>query len=407
MRLTRRRFLGTTSLAVAGALTRSEDARAWLTPLEGLTGREIVIPARGVSARLSIQPDYVRSLDRVLLSVPAGSLPGRTGASAPSLPFLREVYAALIAALPEYTEIDVVSAAGDRDRVEGLIGPLAGGRALRLHAVGGLSTTPDLWAQDLGEPFSIDGEFRFLVSMPVDESDDYNSRITQSREAIARAVLGRAAVTRADFVFEGGNLSVDRTSRGARVFVGYNDLVMTVRAYEARSRRLTLRKAAEKIAAWTDGAEVVVIGTDTQSPYLRHIDQSFTLLADEQAVVNVVDGAPTLEQRQLVQYRAQLETLGYRVIPLATTAAAVRAYHASTNVVPFVDRVSGQRTVILPVFPGEVRPGAGVALDEADLAGKGRAAADAFRRAGYASVPIRDFSHVAGGNAHCLTNVLA
>ena len=141
--------------------------------------------------------------------------------------------------------------------------------------------------------------------------------ITHSREIIAAALFRRSAVARADFVFEGGNLSVDRAGDALRVFIGYNDLLMTVRAYRARGRRMTIAGAAENVSAWLGGAEVVVMGTDAQSPWLPHVDQAFALVGGQTAVVNTVD-------------------------------------EGSSNT----------------------------------------------------PVPIRDFSHVAGGSTHCLTNVI-
>ncbi len=399
--------------AAAGALAAPLGAAGAGRQPGGLTGREIVIPARGWTGRLTAVPDYERTIERLVLSVPGEILrePGASGDTGRRVPvstaFLQEVYGSLLAALPAYTTIDVVAAESDRRRVAQLFAAIAGGRRFTLHALDDPSVEPDLWAQDLGEAFVADGAPRFLVSMPASEEDEYNRRITRSREVVALALFGRDAVTRADFVFEGGNLSVDRAGDGLRVFVGYNDLLMTERAYRALGRRITVRGAAERVSAWLGGAEVVVMGTDTQSPWLPHIDQAFALVGDRTAVVNVLDEGASKERRQLAQFRAQLEALGYRTLAIATRDEDVRNYRTSTNALPFVDRTTSRRTVIFPVFPGEAREGTGGALTGSDLIGKGRAAFAAFGEAGCTPVPIRDFSHVAGGSVHCITNVIA
>ncbi len=56
---------------------------------------------------------------------------------------------------------------------------------------------------------------------------------------------------------------------------------------------------------------------------------------------------------------------------------------------------------VLTLFP-EMFPGP-LGLS---LAGKALAAYRAYEAAGYVPIPIRDYSHLVGGNTHCITNVL-
>lgn len=149
------------------------------------------------------------------------------------------------------------------------------------------------------------------------------------------------------------------------------------------------------------------MGEELQSPYIRHLDQAFILLEGKIAIVNrVLAGEASVEARQLRAYAKQLEQLGYRTLKLSNTAEEIRGYRNSLNAVPFVDRRTGSRKVIFPVFPGEVSPGHEGRLEKSKLQGKALRAYELFELIGYAPVPVRDFAFVAGGNTHCIINVL-
>ncbi|MEZ5290892.1 MAG: agmatine deiminase family protein [Vicinamibacterales bacterium] len=355
-----------------------------------------------------VQPEYARALKRVYLSVPD---PYRRPGDAPVDPhrhveFARNAYAELIAALPGYTAIELAVS----DTVEpGLVDALrtaAGPRPFRVHVIERLHADLDMWAQDLGERVAVGGEDRFLVPMPVDERVAYNGELSRSRQRVARQVFGDRIVD-AGFVFEGGNLAFDRVDGRTRVFIGYNDVRLTIENYRRRGRTVDAAAVSGLVADAFDGADVTVVGRETQSPLLFHLDQAFVLLGDGVAVVNRIVGPPSREQRQLEATAARLKALGYRLLPIDHTQADVESYRVSTNAVPFVDETTGRRTIIFPVFPGEVRKGAPAGrLTREVLAGKALAAYRAYESAGYLPVPIRDFAHLVGGNTHCIANVL-
>jgi hypothetical protein len=71
-----------------------------------------------------------------------------------------------------------------------------------------------------------------------------------------------------------------------------------------------------------------------------------------------------------------------------------------------VDAETGQKKIIFPVFPGEVKVAAQGRLTRDHLTGKALAAYRAYEAAGYLPIPIRDFAHIVGGNTHCIANVL-
>lgn len=144
-----------------------------------------------------------------------------------------------------------------------------------------------------------------------------------------------------------------------------------------------------------------------------HIDQAFVILDGKQAVVNqcaspCFDGTVDVSQ-QLQYYKRQLEGLGYKIIEIENTPQQLKANYSSTNVIPFVDKNTGQKKVILPIFPDEIKEDAidNQKLTPRSLLGKGLAAYHAYLKAGYEPVLVRDYIYVDKGNLHCISNVLA
>jgi hypothetical protein len=369
------------------------------------------LPADGreplVGRTVEVRPEYERTLKRVYFSIPDEYHGAREAAVDPHrhVAFVQHAYAELIAALPPYTRIDVaVSNTSDAALVERLRAT-AGPRPFQTHVIERLHADLDMWAQDLGERMLVDGDERFLVPMPIDPAVAYNGELSLWRRRVSQTLFG-SNLLEADFVFEGGNLAFDRVDGRLRVFVGYNDVLLTIENYRRLGRRLDADAVKGLVSATFGGAEVVVVGREQQSPRLFHLDQAFMLLADNVAVVNRLVGPPTREQRQLEATRTALEGLGYRTIPIDHTQADIEGYRTSTNGVPFVDADTGEKKVIFPVFPGEVRgtPQGRLTLDH--LTGKALAAFRAYEAAGYHPIPIRDFAHIVGGSTHCITNVV-
>lgn len=358
--------------------------------------------------RIQVRPEYERGLKRVYLSVPDEVHASKTPRVAPHrhVQFVEQAYAELIAALPRYTTIDLAISDRHQSAIVDGLRTVAGARQMNVQVVDRLHADLDMWAQDLGEPISVDGRDLFLVPMLIDPKVGYNGDISQSRQRVARRVFDDRVVD-ADFVFEGGNLAFDRVGDRSRVFIGFNDVRLTIENYKRRGRSLDVEGVAELVSRDFGGAEVVVMGRQLQSRFLFHLDQAFILLGDDVAVVNRILGPPSPEQRQLEATRSRLTALGYRTMAIDHTQADVEGYRVSTNAVPFVDAETGQKTIIFPVFPGELKgaPPRGPLSGE-HLAGKALAAYRVYEAAGYLPIPVRDLSHVVGGNTHCMANVL-
>ncbi len=333
-----------------------------------------------------VRPEYERTLERALVLFPDAS---RDTEPSVLSRFLEAAFGDLRRVLPSYTTLEV-AARRELTVLEGA----------RLHRVEDPGVEIELWAQDVGEPVFLDGRERFLVASPMPESMGPASGMSVSRKRVAELVFGKDSVLEAPFVFEGGNLAFD----GSRILVGGNDVSRTIAASgETRSRRQVLLDVSRTFA----GIEAVEVGNEPQSPLLQHLDQSFVLLDDRVAVACRLEGGGLeKEERQLRQCAEQLRDLGYRVKFLDHRASDLTSYRSSINVVPFFDRESGRKRVLLPVFPGELREDAVVAERKA-LLGKAARAFDLYRDLGYEPSPLRDVTHPLGGNTHCILNVLS
>jgi hypothetical protein len=374
--LSRRDFLELTALAAAGS------------------------PALAAPApKTQVRPEFQRTMERVLICVPADS-----GSRDESLPrFLRAAFLDVLGSLPSYAGVEVAVRKEDRDL--GL--ELTKGREARVHVVDEPGVEIELWAQDLGEPILRDGRGRFLVSRTMSASSGEPGTMSRNRKRVAEVVFGEDSVDEASFVFEGGNLAFDDPRGAARVLVGYNDVSRSQAAEKALGRNPSRREVLDAIGAAFGGVEVVEMGDESQSRLLQHIDLAFVILEGGHAVVcRIEDGGLPDESRQLARHAGQLRELGYQVSFLDHQASDLESVRSSVNVVPFKDRTTGERRVLLPVFPGEVSEEARLMTREA-LRGKAARAFDLYRDLGLQPSPVRDVTHRLGGNTHCILNVLA
>lgn len=349
-----------------------------------------------------VVPEYDRHIERVLIMVPERD--GDQGRGTADPRFVRAVYDELLTAIPSYSEVGIVAQARDRETVLGWSRLYDARDDIHLHFVRASEETVDLWSQDLGEYVFVNGEGRFLVSALPHPSMGTARAAAQSRANIARRIFG-AAVISADFVFEGGNVMFDRTPEGLRVLVGEDVVGHTVESARRHGRRVTKNDVVERVARRFGAAEVVVLAGE-QSGGLFHIDQAFALLREGKAVLQTPSETRSREAVLLSGYRAQLTALRYEIFEMPTSVEAIRRYQTSVNVLPFTDLQTGEDVVIFPVFPGEVAVNAPVVLSKEHLIGKAALAYAVFERTGYAPRPVRDVSHVSGGNTHCITNVL-
>jgi len=366
---------------------------------------QIIVRSEKADSQIEAIPEYKRSLERLLLTIPSNE----------SDEYIKNAFFELIAQLPEYTEIELVAKEQNLETIKNIVNELKIENKINYKIFSQDSDHIEAWAQDYGEALKINGQEKFLISGKINNSNSRLDKIDKIRiekrvEAITDA-LGKENIEVAKFIFEGGNMTFDEANGYLRVFIGYNDLEFN--AFNNGPKKMDLKEVAGIISRNLGGAEVVVMGNHAQEGTFVHIDQSFIILEGKTAIVNqFAKGANPMVRYQHQYYKAQLEKLGYRTIVVENDSDDLELCRSSLNAIPYIDKHSKEKKVIFPVFENEIKKGsintASKYLKQEDLQGKALNSFAAFKQAGYTPIPARDLvTHAKNGNVHCLSNVLA
>ncbi|MEZ5421226.1 MAG: hypothetical protein R2708_28335 [Vicinamibacterales bacterium] len=237
--------------------------------------------------------------------------------------------------------------------------------------------------------------------MAIDDQASYNGDPARSR---GRSPAGCSrTIVDAGFVFEGGNLAFDRVGDRTRVFIGYNDVPLTIDNYRRQGRALDL-DGVVIMAADFGGAEVRWWGARSRARSCSTSTRRSSCSATVWRSSTASSGRRRASSSKLEATRSQARAARLPDHRHRPHAVGGRELPISTNAVPFVDATTGRRTVVFPVFPGECGTPEG-RLSVEHLKGKALAAYRAYLAAGYQPVPVRDFAHALGGNTHCIANV--
>ncbi|MFH1030757.1 MAG: agmatine deiminase family protein [bacterium] len=378
-----------------------------------LIKNQIIEKEASVTDRVEITPEFQRNMEKVLLSIPSQGF---------SQEEVRKIYHDLLVKMPNYSTIQALVGKDQEEKFKKIIDDIQEQEKCDLYQRMQIISTnnPDeleMWAQDFGEMAKINGIDTFIISAGRGEDFFYKDQVDRDkrRQTMVRTWLQKQGleIKQADFFLQGGNISFDKTEKGLRVFVGYSDIFYSQHLGKKGDQKPTPQTIAKKISQCFGGAEVVVMGDKELIGTCFHIDQAFVILDNKQAVINqcsspCFDGDVDVSQ-QLRYYKMQLEGLGYKIIEIENTPQQLKDSHSSTNVIPFVDKNTGQKKVILPIFPGEIREDAidNQEINPSSLQGKGLAAYHAYLKAGYEPILVRDYTAAKRGNIHCISNVLA
>ena len=367
--------------------------------------------------KVEVTPEYDRKLERILLSMPT-----RNKEKDDELEHKKLIYRTfhdLLIKLPAYSQIEIIVNENEADYAKEVL------RVLELECEDGVrlldrvnwhlikeDTEVDQWAQDFGEAIKTNGRENFLIPMEFDEKKFFPKDVkrNRARKKLLKEYFSGPDTIQADFYFDGGNVSFDQTPSGLRVFIGYNDIFYTVANYQAKGINISLEEAAKKVSRQFGGAEIIVMGNKEQKDVCYHIDQSFVMLGGGVAAMSqCTDNPQSPVAKQLRYQKSQLESLGYKIIEIGHSLEELENSYTSVNAIPFIDKITGERKIIFPVFPGEISPDKynKKVIDEADLQGKASSAFIAYKSAGYMPIPVRDYANINKGNTHCISNVLA
>lgn len=376
-------------------------------------------------------PEYDRSLGRVVISL---------GPRDSTL----ELHHELLLRLPRYTQIFALVHEARLDALQSELSSRPYGRRVRLIAYAsqlseGASLhfvftesyrlvqleTEDgfeagdvgsLWAQDLFEvATSPSGRPELLASVVYKSFRGIGSTGSTGVKVMGdNSFLGHLGsidlnIRQLPFTFMGGNLLVDVIGGRTLAFCGGDILRKTRTVSHALDEgELTDREIIHRIKQALNVEEVVVIGRDRPQPRLMyHLDQAVIFLPNRVAAVTrlvaedprVRSTDPEIEAvlRFLSETRTRLQDLGYQLIDIQTSERNIMDCQHYANAIPYVDRETGQRVILMPVFP------IGQTEFEERLVERNRLE---FESLGYEIVPVPSRAGELRGGIHCLVNVL-
>ena len=302
----------------------------------------------------------------------------------------------LMRALPDYTQILVLVESDDD--VEFLRRNLPLEVYSRVRSVQPEEADYRVWARDYCAGY---GRIKLLPWWCV-----YGGKVDMARGV--RTFLRRTGseLRRIPVLFDGGNVLLARDNSGENVLLaGADTYFRTADFFASLNVRLSERGFTE-IAKGAFGVDRVVVldaddggGAAQQQFPLLHLDQIMLPVADGLLAMECMEcssGAGTSELgAALAAYRNAVEEAGFSVIELPTDEEHVANTQSYVNAIVYTDRTSGQRCVIMPIFPCE--------NGQYRMEGLNLANMQAFEAAGLAVTVVRDALHHQGGSLHCIS----
>jgi len=272
-----------------------------------------------------------------------------------------------------------------------------------------------LWAQDLFEVVKrTDGKTTLLVSDVhkwfKSSGDKSSFKVTSDNTYLSCLESAGMEVKRSPVTFDGGNILVD-TIKGQRiVFLGSNVLRATrMVSNSTTGSMLSNSQITGFIKESFNADETVIISEETSQPssLMFHLDQAVIFLHNNTAGVTCISrhhsdtNTDSAEIKQveifLANLRGTLKSIGYKIIDIETSKQNLLNHQQYVNAIPYIDAETGQRTILMPVFPSTQTD------FEAKLVKKN---VTAFESLGYNVVKVPTQADRINGGIHCLVNVL-
>lgn len=382
------------------------------------------------ATRCRIVPEYDRSAKKVLVSLAAGDT---------TLDLHRDVlsrlpgYTEIVLLLPEeslksikaelekepYAERTRLVAYRSRKRKGVLLYILTGDSdeltPVRVDSAAVQHGT--IWAQDLFEVTTGPGGRKLLLASCVHKcfgtvGSGEDMTLAGDNVYLDRLSFAGLDVLRIPLAFKGGNIFVDEIG-GRRIAITGGDVLRNTRTVwrsfvESDTSDLKIKSVLRKVL---DVDEVVVVGGPGPQPtFLYHLDQAVLLLPKGIAAITNIVEAPSegtlgekdrqeIEEakRFLSELRLALTGLEYRLVNVDTSARSILRYQHYVNAIPYVDAETGERTLLMPVFPSD-RTSFEVELVKRNTA--------MFESLEYRVIHVPSKAHELKGGIHCLVNVI-
>ena len=373
----------------------------------------------------SIEPEYDRKLDRVVISLASKSR---------DLSF----HKAIIESLPYYTEIIMLLPQKRADSIKDQIRLLRWGGKVRmvpydswtlkdtkayvlssrkqeLKAVRkNLSlSSGTIWAQDLFEVVRGENGMNsllkpYMYNLIVPPARDAGRKVQSDNIFLKKLASSRLGIRSLPLMFKGGNVLIDNHNGRRIAFVGGDVIRETMLvSEEALGSSVSAKEVKDRLRHYLNVDQVVVVGEKIQQPLqMFHLDQAMVLLpGGNAAVTRVVDmGVSKFDPRVypvtlfLDGLREQLRSLGYRIVDIHASVDDVLDYRYYVNGVPYVNRESGKREFLMPQFDAS-STGINAVIFERNVS--------AIESLGFRVIPVHTHVNEHHGGIHCMVNVIS
>lgn len=272
-----------------------------------------------------------------------------------------------------------------------------------------------IWAQDLFEvavnsknqnQILISEIYKMLYSTE-SKSNDQEVNVNPDNLYLDNLLPKEIKTKRTPLAFMGGNLLVDKFNGKTIAFIGWDvfkDSKILWQAYFEKDLDYTNFKKMLKKFLNVD--ELYMIGSKKPQPsYMFHLDQTMIFLGDGVVgVTNLVGDAPAEYKKEveythafLLETRTLLRQLGYRIISIDTSIQNLLKYRFPTNSIPYIDKISGEKKLLIPIQMGKIPTDEKVIIEKNSIA---------FNKAGYEVIQVPTEASNFNGGIHCLINVI-
>lgn len=271
------------------------------------------------------------------------------------------------------------------------------------------------WTQDLFEVATKpDGQTVLLIS---DIHKWFNSQGDKSSLNVVsdNAYLNSLSsvgmeIRKLPLTFDGGNILVDEFLGKRIVFCG-GDVIRNTRTVwkSTRDSIPTDSQIKKMLKDFMNADKVVVVGRSKAQPpsLMFHLDQAMIFLSNGVVGITNLVGKNADEMfipdeiKEVDLFLSELRTilldLGYKVVDIDTSVHNLLNHQHYVNAVPYVDAKTGQKTILMPVFPSNQTH------FERGLVKKNTTT---FESLGYKVVHIPTKADKINGGIHCLINVI-
>ena len=272
-----------------------------------------------------------------------------------------------------------------------------------------------VWAQDLFESAKRSDGKNLLLMPDVykmfysDEDDNRQEAVNVQPDNLflKRLLSENIDGMRTPLAFMGGNILVDRLDGIKIAFCGGDVLKDTRIVWRAYYEKILQKEDFIKmVKKYLNVDKVYILGEEKPQPsYMFHLDQAMILLPDGIAgVTNITGNTPGQHIKDineiksfLSEVKSILKKTGYKLIDIDTSITSVLNHQFHINSIPYVDKRTGQRTLLMPVASQTLT------VDEKSLISKNRSA---FESAGYKVITVPSEATDFNGGIHCLVNVI-